>query len=1071
MRGYEYFKYSLAEFLGANETSKGTEALYKVHGGGAYDVTLVNLKDGNVGVSCTCAYFENGNYCKHIWAAALQGDKDNIFKYKKLTTWEDFFKTLPPPAAKNVKTTSETTTQNGPSKKRPRHGIYVIDITASINARKWTLTFYAQEQLQNGTLSKIKKLDLNQDHIQYYPEALDKKALWFFLGRRSTNHYYNFYSSTISSIYLDGLSEVPILQELSAQEKLYFEESFAPLEPLKFINKELFFHLRLVEQDQDYVLSPYFEVVDSTMETATNFTTKSTTVTTSFEASTELSNESQTSPTLTAASLKNEIPFFSNYLFIKPFIYFEKSWMVAHLEDYASWLDLFKLNESLRIPKADIHSFLNTFFALEKKPAIDLPESISNTRIKEYSKVRFLIQQTANSKEYHGDLQFLYGNEFVSISMEQQQFFNLSEKQIFERNLVQELSIYNQLIGSHSELYSNEDKTFYFHSNSLSEIVETLFSLGLEVQLFNKRIQKAGNYKSTISTGVNWFDLNVQFEFDQKNLMNLPQLLHNLQTGERFVTLADGSIGFLSQEWLKKFKHLAQAGSIHGDQLRLTKVQALFLSSDLAEDPHLQSDQKFKTFHNMIASLTHIKETTPSSLFHGQLRSYQKVGLSWLKEMSELGIGSILADDMGLGKTIQILALLADQNRPKALILAPKSLIYNWINEGQKFTPHLKFHNHTGTERHAHSAKLDLAQADVIVTTYHTFRLDLDFFKEINFDFFILDEAHYVKNAESQAYMACRLVNAKYKIALTGTPVENSISDLFSILSIVTPGLISDRLAKRYANERDPEEIRHLSKSLSPFILRRTKDKVLKDLPEKSEQVLYCDLSKEEMAKYKELKEYYWGQLSGKIESKGFSRSKIEILEALLRLRQASCHPGLLNKNLTTASSAKFDVLLEQLKMVIDDGHKALIFSQFTSLLKLLEIHLKDSKITYEYLDGKTNDRQERVENFQQNADVQVFLISLKAGGVGLNLTAAEYVFILDPWWNPAAESQAIDRAHRIGQSKKVFAYKIIAKETVEEKILALQESKKSLAQAVISTNEKSFLKSLNFDDLKELFN
>jgi SNF2 family DNA or RNA helicase len=404
-------------------------------------------------------------------------------------------------------------------------------------------------------------------------------------------------------------------------------------------------------------------------------------------------------------------------------------------------------------------------------------------------------------------------------------------------------------------------------------------------------------------------------------------------------------------------------------------------------------------------------------------------------------------------------------------VLAPKSLIYNWQAESEKFTTHLKTLIYSGADRHAHTKNFE--DYDLLITTYQTLRNDVAHFQNINFDFLILDEAHFVKNSQSQINIAAKTLKARKRFALTGTPVENSLMDLFSILSIVTPGLVSETLAQKWVKQSDQETLSKLAKALHPFILRRTKEQVLKDLPEKSEQVLYCELSEQERRKYDELKAYYWSHLSEKFEQKGLNRSKIEVLEALLRLRQAACHQGLLNQTDTPAAnftSSKFELLLEQLESIIHDGHKVLVFSQFTSLLALLKTELNKKHIPFEYLDGQTQDRAERVQNFQSNPNIPLFLLSLKAGGVGLNLTAADYVFILDPWWNPAAEAQAIDRTHRIGQTKKVFAYKIIAKDTVEEKILDLQKRKKEIAKAIIS-EDAGLLKSMELEDLRELFN
>lgn len=755
--------------------------------------------------------------------------------------------------------------------------------------------------------------------------------------------------------------------------------------------------------------------------------------------------------------------------FLAPYLLTGSEMTPTDFEAQEDWFALFQKDSHLQIPKGDVDSFLDFYFKAPNAPDLSYPESLQMKVQTDFTKIRLVLDSNESSSETFGQVQFCYGDEFVDLGDLRLKLFSPGNRTIYQRNVAAESTAaltFQQISHTAEHALEATDPRPILESQ-LSELVDAALQLGWEVIAFKKKVTLSKTFKAVMSTGIDWFDLSVNFEFGNGLILGLPQLLQNLKNGQRFISLADGTTGLIREEWIKKFKNMANSGNLEGESLRLSKIQALFYGAELCVDKSFRSDRKFKTFQRVIEDVNKINEIQVDPKFKGKLRAYQKKGLSWVSLMSKHEIGSVLADDMGLGKTVQILAALSKQRMAKTLLLAPKSLVFNWIAEAKKFTPHLKFHDHTGGERMERLQELEAAH--VIVTTYQTFRLDVEFFKEREFDYFILDEAHYVKNSESQAYMACKLIKAKKKIALTGTPVENSLKDLFSILSIVTPGLISDSLAEKYADEMDPEAIGALSKSLRPFILRRTKDEVLKDLPKKSEQVLYCELSGSERKKYNELKNFYWNNLSGKIEKKGFQRSKIEILEALLRLRQASCHPGLLNPNLAAGSSAKFDLLLEQLETIIADGHKTLIFSQFTNLLGLLKTALAARKIKYEYLDGKTNNRAERVKNFQENDNIQVFLISLKAGGVGFNLTAADYVFILDPWWNPAAESQAIDRTHRIGQTKKVFAYKLIAKDTVEEKILALQEKKKALARAIISS-EKSLIRGLKMEDLQELF-
>jgi SNF2 family DNA or RNA helicase len=351
-------------------------------------------------------------------------------------------------------------------------------------------------------------------------------------------------------------------------------------------------------------------------------------------------------------------------------------------------------------------------------------------------------------------------------------------------------------------------------------------------------------------------------------------------------------------------------------------------------------------------------------------------------------------------------------------------------------------------------------------------RRDVLQFKDTVFDYVILDEAQAVKNASTESAKAVRLLRADHRLALSGTPVENHLGELWSLFEFLNPGILGASSAFQLnggAMRNPSEETRRLlAHALRPFILRRTKEQVAKELPPKSEQTIYCELEPRQRTLYSELRQHYRDSLLNKINSDGIAKSKIQVLEALLRLRQAACHPGLIDPKFLKDPSAKLDVLLDQLREIRDEGHKALVFSQFTSLLAILRTRLENSGTEYEYLDGKTRDRQTHVERFQNDPECRLFLISLKAGGLGLNLTAADYVFILDPWWNPAVEAQAVDRAHRIGQAKQVFAYRLIARDTVEEKVLHLQETKRNLADAIIGA-QNSLIRDLRPEDIELL--
>ncbi len=436
---------------------------------------------------------------------------------------------------------------------------------------------------------------------------------------------------------------------------------------------------------------------------------------------------------------------------------------------------------------------------------------------------------------------------------------------------------------------------------------------------------------------------------------------------------------------------------------------------------------------------------------------------------------------MGLGKTVQVLALLESRRQLRAestngqrpgpsLVVVPRSLIFNWRQEAARFTPAMRVLDHTGTSRRR--GKTDhFGDYDLVLTTYGTLRRDAAHLKDVPFDYVVFDESQSIKNASTASAKAARLLQASHRLCLTGTPIENHLGELWSQFEVLNPGMLgaSTALSAGAGSAGPDESTRHLlARALRPFILRRTKAQVATDLPEKTEQTVYCQLEGPQRKHYNELRDHYRQALLDRVSRDGLNKSKIQILEALLRLRQAAIHPGLIDRTKAGESSAKLEALMGHLRELLEEGHKTLVFSQFTQMLGIVRSRLDAEKISYEYLDGKTRDRQARVDRFQNDPDCRLFLISLKAGGLGLNLTAAEYVFLLDPWWNPAVEAQAIDRAHRIGQTRQVFAYRLIAQDTVEDRILELQNTKRSLADAIINA-DNALIRDLSKEDLELL--
>ena len=673
---------------------------------------------------------------------------------------------------------------------------------------------------------------------------------------------------------------------------------------------------------------------------------------------------------------------------------------------------------------------------------------------------------------------FRYGDHELSLnSIGRGRVFDSANSRILSRNEDVERQRIEQLIRC-VEIHHAGAGTCAVAYGDLQSLNDKLLKLGWTMEAQGRPLVAPGQFSLDVTSGLDWFDLSGGATYADQ-IVPLPVLLQAVRRKENFVRLDNGSHGMLPTEWMEKFGKFLELAESEGDSLRFGKSQALLLDSLLAEQDHtnrIQMDVGFRNFRKRLAAFDGIKPGSEPQTFQGELREYQRDGLGWFGFLQDFGFGGCLADDMGLGKTIQVLALLEqrrtrqpkkDEVRKPSLVVVPKSLIFNWIEEAQRFAPKLNIIDYTGIARKESAERLP--SCDVVLTTYGTLRNDIEALSAIRYDYAILDESQAIKNPKTDSAKSCYLLQADHRLVMTGTPIENHLGDLWSQFRFLNPGLLGHSQAFSAFDRADcsVDSLQRLSKAIRPFILRRTKQEVLKELPDKTEQTLYCEMSPKQTRQYNELRDHYRIKLGQTVRELGINRSKIHVLEALLRLRQAACDGRLVNPK-QGVRGAKLDLLLEQLEEVIGEGHKVLVFSQFTSLLALLQQDLYKKKIRYEYLDGKTQDRKSCVNRFQKDDKCQLFLISLKAGGHGLNLTAADYVYILDPWWNPAAEAQAIDRAHRIGQTKNVFAYRMIAKGTVEEKILELQKTKRELADSIISGNN-SLIRTLTADDLQLL--
>ena len=638
--------------------------------------------------------------------------------------------------------------------------------------------------------------------------------------------------------------------------------------------------------------------------------------------------------------------------------------------------------------------------------------------------------------------------------------------------------IYNEDAGTlalkGSEVLKNN--WFFLFVDAMKEMKTPVF--GFEA-LRNFRFNTAKpQTKIFISSNTDWFDAKVDIVFGDQQV-TVAEVKRALANKQQFVQLNDGTLGILPEEWLKKYSLLFRVGEGKTNSLKLSRyhlsvVDELYETRD-EQELAVQLEEKY----GRLKEYNKIKEIEPPYNLKMILRPYQVAGYQWLNYLKDIKWGGILADDMGLGKTVQALSFLeyfkTDTGKLKALVVCPTTLIYNWENEIRKFTPKLTYRIHHGSMRTR--IKEELEDHDVTITTYGTLRSDIKLLMAVDFDYVILDESQAIKNPASKVTKAAGLLNAKHRLCMSGTPLQNNTFDIFAQMNFLNPGMLGtmEFFRQEFAipidkfGEQDRKE--HLKKILYPFILRRTKEQVAKDLPEKQEMILFCEMEDEQRNIYDAYRNDFRNQILGTIETQGIQKSQLTILQGLMKLRQICDSPAILNEQEKFENhSIKLDELAREITENIGD-HKALVFSQFLGMLALIRARLDELGVKYEYFDGSTSapDREKAIQNFQHNDEVRVFLISLKAGGVGLNLTAADYVYIVDPWWNPAVEQQAIDRTHRIGQTKNIFAYRMICKDTIEDKILQLQEKKRALAKDIIS-DDATFVKALTREDVEYLF-
>jgi superfamily II DNA or RNA helicase len=711
---------------------------------------------------------------------------------------------------------------------------------------------------------------------------------------------------------------------------------------------------------------------------------------------------------------------------------------------------------------------------------------------------RFLLELRGGLTQLHARLQCAYGSRIMTLGVtDDQEAVWLPDPVVPTRYSTRDTGAERAALARlQRHGFSAPDSQGKFHLAGQNAVLNFLarefprlqreWNVTLDEQLENRTLRNLERIEPQFqitSSGVQWFDLGVVFAAGSGEKFAAADIQRLILSGQNHTRLANGKMAVIDTGAVEELQEvlLDCAPQQHAQGYRINSAQAGFLEATLRQHSDWKVQAPSAWRERAVGQSGEAKlECPPLGDLETVLRPYQKQGVAWLRFLRTNGFGGILADEMGLGKTLQTLAFLrqartnGSAEAKPCLIVCPTSLVFNWLAEIKKFTPSLKAIALQGPDRYTWFEQIP--RSDIVITSYALIRRDAERYREFEFDTTVLDEAQHIKNRQTQNAQAVKAIRSKHRLVLTGTPLENSVLDLWSIFDFLMPGYLGtakdfhDRYELPIAREKDAAAQQRLARRLRPFMLRRLKQEVAADLPAKLEQVSYCELTSGQREVYQQVIEASRKEVLEAVGAQGLAKSRMVVLSALLRLRQICCDLRLLKlENVNPANaSGKLDMFGELLEEVIDGGHRVLVFSQFVSMLTLLKERLGEAGIEFCYLDGSTTDRQAVVEKFQQSGGVPVFLISLKAGGVGLNLTAADTVIHFDPWWNPAVEDQATDRAHRIGQTKVVTSYKLITRDTVEEKILLLQNRKREVIQATLG-GEEAFTESLNWEEIQEL--
>ncbi|HEX7896801.1 MAG TPA: DEAD/DEAH box helicase [Planctomycetota bacterium] len=1001
--------------------SDGVRAV--VQGTRRYDVRFVAGEDGFV-ASCSCPNYAGGTNCKHLWAvvrvATTQGYLGELSSRLIASEGLEEFPAAPPTKAREVtwRDLLRGVRESEPPAEAPRKSrlLYLADIAEILRTGHFFIRLHGQRLRPDGSWTDPQPRGLRPEDVDAWPDAKDRAILDHLFGAPDGVHFAG--HERRERFELRGSLLDDLLPRLCATGRFRVRRGEGTEQTVAWDGRARWrSKLRLEHADGRW----------------------------------RLTGELRRGRAAMALSAP-ELLLSSGHLFaggkLARFRY----------DGAFEWIRTLRRTPEMPVSDREIDDFLEQLYELPGSLPFEIPRKLRAKTVMGTPAPKLEIETAGTGRgSLLVTLSFRYGGAEIATTEPRDRLFDRAARRVVVRDRDAEERAQKTLagLGFRPMAVEAEDVDFALAPALLPRAVKELTAAGWEIVADGSSFRAPQEFRMAVSSGTDWFDLDGGVKYGEE-WVPLPKLLAAARAGAATVALGDGSTGMLPEDWLRKRGLLLGAGQVEGRALRFRKSQGVLLDVLLAEERGTTVDATFKALSDGLRRFAGVKALEPPARFTGTLREYQKLALGWMGFLRRTGLGGCLADDMGLGKTVTVLALLAGRKGP-SLAVVPKSLIFNWKAEAERFVPGLRVMDYTGAERRA-----DFKKFDLILTTYGTLRRDAATLKDVEFELLILDEAQAIKNEGSQTAKAARLLKGKQRLALSGTPIENHLGELWSLAEFLNPGLLGR--SSSFAVGDDDHQL--LSKVVRPWILRRTKAQVVPELPSKTEQTIHVELDEAERTRYDELRDYYRRTLL--TDPKEWSRTKFNVLEGLLRLRQAACHPGLIDPARRGESSAKLDALMDQLHEVAEEGHKALVFSQFTSFLDIVRGRMSAENLTYEYLDGQTRDREARVKRFQEDAACPFFLISLKAGGLGLNLTAAEYVFLLDPWWNPAVEAQAMDRAHRIGQTRKVFAYRLVARGTVEEKVLDLQAGKRELADAILR-EDAGFLGRMTREDLEVL--